>query len=204
MFKIIIFDLGNVLFKENWERLNKSFLKKFNISTLIRSRYGEKIQKIYDKALIGKKEMRDVFEKICKEKGLNHNIKKLCYFYKEEYKKNKVLDQKMIQLIKTLKKKYKVVCFTDTNDLHFEAHKEQGILDLFDEKFASHLIGIRKADNKSFELVLKKLGVSPNEVLFIDDNPKNISSANSIGIKTILFRNFDDLKRQLRNFKITS
>jgi len=198
-----MFDLGSVLFKENWEGLSRSFLKKFNISTLIRSQYGEKIQKIYDEALIGKKKMKDVFEMICKEKGLNHDIKQLCYFYKEEYKKNKVLNQNIVQLVKTLKKKYKVVCFTDTNDLHFEAHKEQGILDLFDEKFTSHLIGMRKKNNKSFELVLKKLGAFPSEVLFIDDNPKNISSANSIGIKTILFKNFNDLERQLKNFDIS-
>lgn len=200
MIKIIVFDLGSVIFKEDWIKLNDVFFRKFGISTLIRSQYGEKIQRIYDDALVGKKKMSDVFEEICKEKKIDHNIQELCDFYKEEYKKNKSINTEMIELIKSLKKKYKIVCFTDTNDLHFEAHKEQGILDLFDEKFASHIIGMRKKDPNVFEIVLKKLDVLPEEVLFIDDNPKNISSASSLGLKTILFKNAKELKEELKKY----
>lgn len=193
-----MFDLGSVIFKVDWIKLNEAFFKKFGISTLIRSQYGEKIQKIYDDTLIGKKKMSDVFEEICKEKKAKYNVQELCNFYKEEYKKNKSINREIIEFIKKLKKKYKIVCFTDTNDLHFEAHQEQGILDLFDEKFASHLIGMRKKDSEVFERVLKELGVFPEEVLFIDNNQKNISSASSLGIKTILFKNAKELEKKLK------
>jgi FMN phosphatase YigB (HAD superfamily) len=43
---------------------------------------------------------------------------------------------------------------------------------LFDEKFASYQIGIRKKDPSAFEKILKKLKLKPEEVLLIDNNPE--------------------------------
>jgi len=200
MIKAIIFDLGGIIFKEDWVGLDKEFFDKFGISTLIRTQYGDKIKKIYDDALIGKKKMKDVFKEICKQENKKHNIKELCNFYKEAYKRNKALNQELMRLIKKLRKRVKVVCYTDANDLHFKAHKEQGILDLFDEKFASYKIKARKKNPKAFEKILKKLKLKPEEVLLIDNNPENIFSAKSLGIKTILFKSNKELVKELKKF----
>jgi beta-phosphoglucomutase-like phosphatase (HAD superfamily) len=108
MIKVIIFDLGGIIFKVDWIRLNKEFFDKFGISTLIRTQYGKKIQKIYDDTLIGKKKMKDVFKEICKQENKKHNIKELCNFYKEAYKRNKILNQELIGLIKNLEKVLKL------------------------------------------------------------------------------------------------
>ena len=193
-----MFDLGSVLFRENWEELNSEFIKKFGISTLMRSNYGPKIQKIYDDALTGRKNMGEVFNEICKVKRLKRDVNELCLFYKEAYKKNKELNKEVIDLIKKLRKKFKVVCLTDTNHLHFEAHQEQGILDLFDEKFGSHQIGLRKKDPKTFEIILKKLKINPEQLLFIDNNLRNIENAKSFGINIIQFKDNKQLIRELK------
>ena len=42
----------------------------------------------------------------------------------------------------------------------------------------------------------------PKETLFIDDNKKNIDSAKEMGINTILFENPEQLKSELKSFKI--
>ncbi len=200
MIKAIIFDLGSVVFKEDWIGLNKEFFEKFGISTLIRTKYGKRIQKIYDDALVGNKKMRDVFKEICAQENKNYNINELCSFYKEAYKRNKILNHEVIRLIKKLRKRVKVVCYTDTNDLHFKAHEEQGILKLFDKKFASHQIGKRKSNPSAFKKILRKLKLKPQEVLFIDNNQKNIDSAKSLGINTILFKNNKELIKDLKKF----
>ena len=200
MIKVIMLDLGSVIFKEDWEGLNEEFIKKFGVSTLMRSSYGQEIQNVYDDALTGKKSMADVFNEICKTKGLNLSINELCIFYKEAYQRNKELNKEIIELIKKLKKKFKVVCFTDTNNLHFEAHQEQGILDLFDKKFGSHQIGMRKNNPEAFKVILKKLNVGPDQVLFIDDNIKNIENAKSLGINTIHFEDNVQLIKDLNKF----
>lgn len=69
MIKTIIFDLGSVCFEIDWEAINKEMIKKFGISTMIRSNYGKDINKIYDKAQRGEVSLKDVFEIICKEKN---------------------------------------------------------------------------------------------------------------------------------------
>ncbi len=198
MIKIIMFDLGGVVFEENWEKLNEEFVKKFGISVLIRNSYGLETQEVYDGAIIGKKSMCDVFSEICKINGLKRNIDELCDFYKECYKRNQKINEKVVELIKQLKKRFKIVCLTDTNNLHFKSHEEQGILDLFDEKFGSHELGMRKKDKQTFKIVLDKLRVKPNEVLFVDDKIVNIESARSARINVIHFVENSQFEKEIR------
>ena len=44
---------------------------------------------------------------------------------------------------------------------------------------------MRKPDNEIFENLIAKVGVSAQNILFIDDNLKNIESADKMGIQTI-------------------
>jgi len=201
MIKIIIFDLGGVVFKEGWQGLNKDMVKKYGVSTLIRSGYNKEINKEYDKTTIGKSSMKNVFKKICSQKGLKLNIDAVCKFYNESYKKHKILNKDLIKIIKRLKKDYIVVCFTGTNAIHFKSHEEQGILNIFHESFASHLVKGSKEEKRSFIIVLKKLRVKPEETLFIDDNKNNVKTAKSIGIKTILFKNNQQFAKDLKKLK---
>ncbi len=42
-----------------------------------------------------------------------------------------------------------------------------------------------------------QLKVEPNECIYIDDSTKNISPAKEIGMKTILFKDFEQFKHEL-------
>jgi HAD superfamily hydrolase (TIGR01509 family) len=61
----------------------------------------------------------------------------------------------------------------------------------FDEK-------VSKPDPVSFKNILKKLNAQPEECLFIDDSEKNIVVAETLGIKSILFTNAENLRKDLR------
>ena len=202
MIRAIIFDFGSVLFKENWIKLSKEMEKKVGISTLIHSDYGKKVIYEWRKASVGKSPMKNVFIKICDEKKINGNIKNICREYIKAYNKCKKLNKTLINKIKSLKEKYLLVCHTDTNEFHFEGHRRQGLLRLFHKHFASHLIGKRKYDKKAFKIVLKKLKLTPKEIVFIDDNIINIKNARSFGINAIQFKNNNQLIRDLRKLKI--
>lgn len=45
----------------------------------------------------------------------------------------------------------------------------------------------RKPDPRAFELALERLGVGPNEVLFVDDQPQNLTGAVAVGMQTEWF-----------------
>ena len=54
-----------------------------------------------------------------------------------------------------------------------------------------------KPDPAIYQHTLEKLGVAPNEALFIDDIPRNIEAARAIGIDAIQFTTIEQLRRDL-------
>ncbi len=52
----------------------------------------------------------------------------------------------------------------------------------------SHEEGVAKPDRRIYELTCERLGVQPEEVIFVDDAEKCIAGARELGIHAILFR----------------
>lgn len=49
----------------------------------------------------------------------------------------------------------------------------------------THEEGVAKPNPRIYELACKRLGVEPEEMLFLDDHPKNIAAAQALGIHAI-------------------
>lgn len=60
--------------------------------------------------------------------------------------------------------------------------------DLCDLIIYSHEEGIEKPDRRIFELTCERLGVRPEEIVFLDDSPTHIAAARELGIHAILFQ----------------
>lgn len=56
---------------------------------------------------------------------------------------------------------------------------------------------INKPDPRIYRILLGRYGLNPEECLFIDDNPVNISAGEALGIRGIVFKSPEDLKKQL-------
>lgn len=67
----------------------------------------------------------------------------------------------------------------------------------FPHRFFSSSLGLIKPSPEIFHVVLADLGVQPAEVTFIDDSPRNIDAALSLGIDARLFDPAADLSREL-------
>lgn len=52
----------------------------------------------------------------------------------------------------------------------------------------SHEEGIAKPDRVIFERTIQRMGVEPEEIVFIDDVPRNIAAASEMGIQAVRFR----------------
>ena len=68
------------------------------------------------------------------------------------------------------------------------------LFDNFDGIVLSGTIGKAKPNKDIFEYVLEKFGLNADECLFIDDSPKNISAAKSVGIDGYIFDDADKLR----------
>ena len=74
------------------------------------------------------------------------------------------------------------------------------IFRLFADTYFSCDIGLRKRDDARFlTRILYEHNLRPGEVVFVDDNPKNLRVARKISITSIRFRSAKDLKNKLRH-----
>mgnify|MGYP001571040932 CR=1 FL=1 len=188
--KAIIFDAGGVLFKHDWEKVKAEIMKKYGFSIFLYSDYPEEIRKKYDRKIsVGEISLKKVFRELS---GLNE-VDEVIEDYKKTYLKHEVVDKKMLGLIKDLKKKYKIFCLTNTSDLHFEANTKAGLFSVFDKVYASSNIGFKKPEKEAFEVILKDNNLRAEEYIFIDDVEKNVKAASEIGMKGLVFENYDKL-----------
>ncbi len=86
------------------------------------------------------------------------------------------------------------------NPLAWLAKRGTGLAD-FDPVIFSSDSGISKPNLKTYQIVLDKLGVNPQECLFIDNRHDNIEAAQQLSLKTILDLNTKqtvaDIKKEL-------
>ncbi|VVB75790.1 Enolase-phosphatase E1 [uncultured archaeon] len=97
------------------------------------------------------------------------------------------------------KTKCKRYLFSDTNPLHlnFIKTKYPEIFENANGLFLSSEIGSRKQDEETYRLIIKKLNVKPNEILFIDDKQSVLDIAAKYGIKGMLFTEPKTLNKNL-------
>jgi putative hydrolase of the HAD superfamily len=62
-----------------------------------------------------------------------------------------------------------------------------GFSTLCDDIVYSHEVGIEKPDRRIFDLALSRLGVSPEESVFLDDVSGHVEAARALGINAVLY-----------------
>jgi putative hydrolase of the HAD superfamily len=72
-----------------------------------------------------------------------------------------------------------------------------GILELFDVVFGSGDEGLVKPDITVFQTVVRRLGVEPEEAVFIDDTVEHVLAARALGMQGILFTTVEALAEEL-------
>lgn len=80
-------------------------------------------------------------------------------------------------------------------------YKLFGMDSYFVKAFFSHKLGTAKPDKNFFIAAIKSIGVSPSEILFIDDKKSNIAVAQELGLQTVLFESpkcFDKVRSILK------
>lgn len=113
---------------------------------------------------------------------------------------NPVKNEKVYKIIETLKKNgNKVVCLTDTLDIHYKIHEKNKDYLPFSKVYSSNNLHMIKLDREIFEYVLKQENYKPQDVVFIDDSVNNCSVAKSLNINTHKFVNAELLELFIEN-----
>lgn len=113
---------------------------------------------------------------------------------------NCVLKSDVAAIIKELRKKWRVVCGTNTIESHYRVHIERGDYALFDKTYASNVIGASKPDEEFWRRILRGERAEPRDAFFTDDNAENCEAAKRLGIFTHQFSDAKNLRGAIEDF----
>lgn len=96
-------------------------------------------------------------------------------------------------------KQYRLYALTNWSAETFPwAMKNFDFLHWFEGIVVSGVEKCRKPLPRFFKILFDRYSIDPSEAIFIDDNIQNIHGANALGLKTITFRNPEQLAEELR------
>jgi HAD superfamily hydrolase (TIGR01509 family) len=72
----------------------------------------------------------------------------------------------------------------------------------FEKVFSSHEIHARKPEYEAYEIVLKYLGLEPEDVIFLDDNPEYVRAASRMNITGIHVTSFEQMVEELKKLGV--
>jgi epoxide hydrolase-like predicted phosphatase len=108
------------------------------------------------------------------------------------------LDIELIGYLRGLKLAYKTALLSNAwDDLRAVIQRNWEITDVFDEMIISAEVGIAKPDARIYRIAVERLGVVPQEAVFVDDFIDNIESASAFGLQTIHFQGRQPLYNEL-------
>jgi epoxide hydrolase-like predicted phosphatase len=198
MIKAIIFDLGGVLFTHGMTlftqyiadkhgKEQKAVLKLLKESDLLDAYY------------VGKMYRDDFYAVLNKELHIDDDANELEQKLFDVYQ----IVEETEKIVKQLRKKYKVYFLSDNFKERVEdANKKYGFIQWFDGGVFSHVVGVKKPNQRIYELAIKEIGLKPKEMLFIDDKEINLPPAEKLGMKTLLYKNSRQLEDDLTIMKL--
>lgn len=152
---------------------------------------------IIEKSDIGIITEKELFSKLSEITG--EDSKKIL----NDWLKTAVINIDMINLIKELKRKYKISLLSNASSGFINRIlKRININELFDCIVISSEKRMIKPNKEIFKLMLSKMKVEASASVFIDDNAFNIQKARESGMTGILFQNIEQLKKDLSNILI--
>ncbi len=112
-------------------------------------------------------------------------------------------DKELIEFIKNLKKSYKIGLLSNAGEEEISIIYRDKIDNLFDVKTISYEAGFVKPDPQIYSICLSRLGIDASDCVFIDDSKSCVLGAEAVGISSILFTNFEQLKKDLLTYNIS-
>jgi epoxide hydrolase-like predicted phosphatase len=182
--RAIFFDFGGVLMRTEYQAPRQHLAERLNME------YDDLVRLVFDsevsrQASIGAATVDQHWDAVMKR--LNRSSSE-ARAIREEFFGGDILDRTLINLIRSLRGKYKTGLISNAwNDLRDFIKKEK-FDDAFDTMIISAEVGVMKPDAKIFKIALDRLKVPAKEAMFVDDFVENIEGCEKVGMKGMLFQ----------------
>ena len=181
MIKVVAFDLVGVLVNER---------------DIVLSNEEEKLERLFGPNLSDDDYLKKAKEIVCNEKNIVNTTEVLIN------KLYKVKDKDIFKKIKKINSKVKVVIATNHVSFVKEFINNHFDINYLDDLIISAEINRIKPNLDFYEFILNKYKINATELLFLDDNIKNINGANVLGIKTIRVEKSINMIDEIKSYLI--
>jgi epoxide hydrolase-like predicted phosphatase len=103
----------------------------------------------------------------------------------------------LLAYIVKLKSNYKIGMLSNVGGDYLKEIFTKKDIALFDAVSLSYETGIAKPDPRAYGAITEKLGIEPEECVFIDDQVRYCYAAQSIGMQAIQYQNLEQSKNDL-------
>lgn len=193
-YKVIVFDLGNVLIPFNYEI---AFSRLEAIKLGLGEHYRAFLKDNYDLHRTfeaGKMDEEEFISKHLEALGGNVDRDTFCRIYSEIF----TVNEDTAALLPVLRMNYRLMLLSNTNSIHKKFGWEQyDFLKNFEKLFLSHELGFVKPEREIYKAVTDYTGSPASEHIFIDDISEYAEGAKNCGWDAIQYKGYDDLVKNL-------
>ena len=192
MFKGVLWDFGGVITSSPFEAFNryeqdhglpKDFLRSVNATNPDKNAWAR-----LESSQITLDEFDELFAQEAETKGHRVMGKEILELLSGEIR------PEMVTALTILKKTHKIGCITNNVNVgqgpgmaktSKKATQIAEIMKMFDEVVESSKVGIRKPHTKIYKMTCEKMGLNPEETIYLDDLGINLKPARAMGMQTI-------------------
>jgi putative hydrolase of the HAD superfamily len=184
MVKAIIFDCFGVLLTEGWLPFKQQY---FGGNSELFEQASE-LRRQVDAGLLG---YQDFLQQIAKLAGVPATT------IRQAIEGNAPNNELFAYIATELKPHYKIGMLSNAGSNRVKELFTAEQLALFDEISLSFESGVVKPEPEAYRAMAEKLGVAPEEAIFIDDQERHCGGADAAGMQAILYKNIEQLHAEL-------
>lgn len=190
-------DIGGVLLTNGWDRDSRAkAVKKFKLNA---EETEERHHLTFDTYEEGKLTLDEYLERVVFYKKRDFSKKDFMHFM---YSCSQPFDD-MLKLVRELKEKYhlKIAVVSnegrELNEYRINTFKLGEFVDFF---ISSSFVHFRKPDEDIFKIALDIAQVKASEILYLEDRPMFAQVAESIGIKSIVHKDYKSTRSKFEEY----
>ena len=195
MIKAIIFDFGRVISAQKPPSLFRRYEEELDLlpGTLNPIMFGSLD---WEEVMLGRKTTEEYWYVIGPKLGLS--TAEQIDAFRSRYRADEAINEGVLSLIRELHGHYKLAVLSNSPPGLAQWLDDWQMLEFFEVLFCSGDEGVVKPEPAAFNITLERLGVEPNEAVFIDDTLEHVEAAQKLGLHAIHFTTAEALQDELR------